>query len=158
MDLSRRALLSGAIGVGASSIAGCLGGDGSGNGEDCPTLPQEPAYGGWFEDTSNYDRTCDFREQDAVSVTVGAQGNLGYYAFGPPAVAVTTGTTVEWEWNGRGGSHDVQENNDRFDSGRPVDSEDETFEVTFEDPGVFRYFCSPHRSHGMKGAVFVGLE
>lgn len=157
MDLNRRAVLAGAAGFGTAGLAGCGALDDE-PARECPSLPQEPAYGGWFGDTSNYDRTCDLREQDDVSVTVGAQGNLGYYAFEPAAVAITSGTTVEWAWNGRGGSHDVQENNERFDSGRPVDSGDETFAVTFEDPGVFRYFCGPHRSHGMKGAVFVALE
>lgn len=45
-----------------------------------------------------------------------------------------------------------------FDSGSPVDSEDEVFEVTFTDPGVIKYFCTPHPQQGMMGAVFVALE
>lgn len=155
MEHSRRSVLACTAGLGAAGIAGCSGDDGS---EDCTDLPQEPAYGGWFSETTNYERTCDFREQDEVDVAVGARGNQGYYAYAPAAIAVTTETAVRWEWTGRGGSHDVQELNGVFDSGSPKDGEDVSFEVTFEDPGLFKYFCSPHRSLGMRGAVFVALE
>lgn len=155
MDLDRRSVLAGAASVGAGSVAGCFGDDPE---EDCPTLPQEPAYGGWLEKTTNYRQTCDFREQDAVEITVGVKANDAYWGFGPAAVAVAPGTDVRWTWNGRGGAHDVVELNERFDSGKPVDDESETFEVTFDEPGVFKYFCTPHRSQHMKGVVFVALE
>lgn len=143
--------------LGAVGLAGCTGDDG-GDGEDCLGLPQEPDYAGWFDDTSNYRETCDFRESDTVDVAVGVRANDAYWGFEPAAVAVTPGTTVRWEWTGRGGAHDVQENNGVFDSGRPVDREDATFQITFDEPGVYKYFCSPHRTQGMKGVVFVALE
>lgn len=157
MGYDRRSVLRGAAALGAVSLSGC-GGDGSENGEDCPGLPQEPDYAGWFDDTSNYQETCDFRASDTVDVRVGARGNDAYWAYEPAAVAISPGATVRWEWTGRGGTHDVQENNGVFDSGRPVDSEEATFEITFSEPGVYKYFCSPHRTQGMKGAVFVALE
>lgn len=155
MDLNRRSVLASAAAAGAGSVAGCFGNDPP---EDCPTLPQEPAYGGWLEKTSNYTKTCDFRGEDAVDVTVGVRANDAYWGYGPAAVAITPGSAVRWQWSGRGGSHDVVERNERFDSGKPVDSGKKTFEVTFDDPGVFKYFCTPHRSQDMKGVVFVALE
>lgn len=155
MDLTRRSLLAGTAMAGTGSVAGCFGNDPP---EDCPTLPQEPAYGGWLKGTSNYKKTCDFRGGDEVEVTVGAKGNDAFWGYGPAAVAITPGMMVRWKWNGRGGAHDVVELNERFDSGKPVDSESKTFEVTFDDPGVFKYFCTPHRSQEMKGVVFVALE
>jgi plastocyanin len=33
--------------------------------------------------------------------------------------------------------------------------EGETFEVTFEVPGTYRYVCLPHEDHGMRGTVVV---
>lgn len=158
MELDRRAVLSSVAGLGAAGVAGCTGGDDGGDGEDCPSLDQEPTYGGWFEETTNYEATCDLREADTVTVDVGARGNQGFYAYSPAAVAVTTGTTIEWQWTGKGGSHDVQELNGVFDSGSPKDSDERTYERTFESPGLFKYFCSPHRSLGMRGAVFVALD
>ena len=40
-----------------------------------------------------------------------------------------------------------------FTSGDLVDGPGHTFEQVFADPGVFKYYCSPHKSMGMKGAV-----
>jgi plastocyanin len=31
----------------------------------------------------------------------------------------------------------------------------ESFEVTFEDPGSYRYFCVPHEASGMTGRIVV---
>lgn len=32
---------------------------------------------------------------------------------------------------------------------------DETYEVTFETPGTYRYFCIPHETQGMTGTIVV---
>jgi plastocyanin len=34
-------------------------------------------------------------------------------------------------------------------------TEGETFSVTFDTPGTYRYYCIPHRSEGMTGTVIV---
>ena len=163
MDQDRRAALAktGAAVVGTVGLAGCGdilgGGDGNGDGQP-PMLPTEPNYGGWLADVSTYDGTVDRRGESDVTVRVGTSGDLGFYKFDPTAVAVSPGTTVTWEWTGRGGAHDVVELNGVFDSGDPVTREGYTFEYTFEAPGVFKYYCTPHREMEMKGAVFVALE
>lgn len=31
----------------------------------------------------------------------------------------------------------------------------ETYEVTFDEPGTYEYFCIPHESEGMRGKIVV---
>lgn len=152
---TRRSVLGALSGGGAAALTGCTGGD---EADDCERLPTEPRYADWFADTSNYRGTCDFRTADRASVRVGARGNDAFWAFAPAAIAITPGTLVSWEWTGRGGQHDVESATGAFDSGEPVESASESFTARFEQPGVYRYFCTPHESVGMKGAVFVALE
>jgi halocyanin-like protein len=158
----------------AGSLAGCLLGSPE-DGADDPstetptstptatpvaTAAAETAeidHGDWFADTDNFDgTTVDARDQGEVTVSVGADGNGGAFAFDPPAVQVDPGTTVVWEWTGEGGTHNVVELDESFSSGDPTDDPDATFEHTFEEEGLSKYYCNPHRSLGMKGAVVAG--
>ncbi|MFB6179016.1 MAG: plastocyanin/azurin family copper-binding protein, partial [Halorientalis sp.] len=41
-------------------------------------------------------------------------------------------------------------------SGTPVADAGVHFDYTFQDAGITTYYCEPHRSLGMKGAVAVG--
>ena len=114
-------------------------------------------YGGWFDGVDNYDgTTIDARGETQVTVSVGADGNGGAFAFDPPAVWVDSGTTVVWEWTGNGGRHNVVDVDEGFRSGDPVDDETATFEYPFDEERIYRYLCSPHQNLGMKGAVVVG--
>jgi len=119
-----------------------------------------PDFGGFLDSVGNFDGTVvDAQGQDQVSVAVGAQGNGGAFAFDPPAVHVDNGATVVWEWTGQGGGHNaVQDGGDTIDSGEPVASEGETYEVTFDTDGIYNYVCEPHESLGMKGSVVVGTD
>lgn len=162
-DLDRRTFVATTGTALATALAGCSGGgdssgDGSGGeGTDggssggSDTLDEEPNYDGWFENVDNYDATLDRTDQDSVTVTVGSGDGL---KFDPPAVAVSAGTTVTWEWSGQGGQHNVHAADDDFES-ELVDEEGHTFEYTFEETGVHKYKCDPHESVGMKGAVVV---
>lgn len=153
---TRRKLLVG-IGSGvAAGLAGCAseGGDPPGT----EYVSNEPDYKGWFEGVSNYKGTVEKRGENDVTVEVGVQGSSGFYKFGPAAVAVTPGTTVTWEWTGKGGTHNVVSRNDIFDSGDLVDAAGHTFTHTFDSPGIFYYVCAPHVTLGMKGAIFVALD
>lgn len=143
--------------VGVTGLSGCIGSGGDDDSGSCTKVDNEPSYKGWFNGVSNYKATCDFRDQDEVTVKVGTKGNFDYYKYSPPAIAISPGTSVTWEWTGRGGPHNVVAEKGAFNSGSPVQSSTETFEHTFDSPGIYRYFCTPHRDLGMRGAVFVAL-
>ena len=145
MALSRRQFVGAAAGTAALAATGTA------------TAQEEPDYGGWFDDVSNYDgTTVDRTDADSVEISVGAQGNNGAFAFDPPAVMVSPGTEVVWEWNGEGGGHNVVSDGDGpLDSGDPVSEAGTTYSHTFESEGMFKYVCVPHEALGMKGAVVV---
>jgi halocyanin-like protein len=112
-------------------------------------LTAEPA-------ASNYDSITSMGGMGSVTVDVGAEGNQGNYAFAPAAIAVETGTTINWEWTGKGSTHNVVSTGETdfdFDSGTA--KEEDSFSQTFEEAGVALYHCVPHKSLGMKGAVVV---
>ncbi|MFD1571435.1 halocyanin domain-containing protein [Halorubrum laminariae] len=135
---------------GSDGDSGSGGSDG-GSGGSVEYLSEDPDYGGWFDGVSNYDQTVDATGQDEVTVSVGAADGL---SFGPAAVAVSTGTTVVWEWTGQGGGHNVSAESGDFES-ETVSEEGHTFEHTFEETGTYEYACTPHETVGMKGAIVV---
>ena len=144
-DLSRRRILRGAgAALAAGALAGCLG-SGGGNAD---------SVDGHLSDANNYDGTVvDITGESEVTIAVGAGNGL---AFDPAAVRVDAGTTVTWEWTGRGGRHNVvaaEKSASEFESdlasGKGV-----TFRQTFES-GPQLYFCNPHRAQGMYGAVAI---
>lgn len=147
-------------------LAGCAGGNGGGGGgggDETPTATatddgddsDAASFDGWMENVSNYDGVVDNTGQSEVSVTVGAKANGGNFGFAPPAIRVDPGTAVVWKWNGKGGSHNVVEQDGAFES-ELTDEEGHTFSHTFESEGTAKYYCQPHKSVGMKGVVVVG--
>ncbi|MFB6143484.1 MAG: halocyanin domain-containing protein [Halorientalis sp.] len=115
-----------------------------------------PDFGGWLDDANNYDGTVvDKTGQDEVTIQVGAGNGL---AFAPAAVHVDAGARVHWEWTGQGGAHNVVGENRDFSSGAPVGEAGTVYERTFEQDGIVKYYCQPHRSSGMLGAVVVGTD
>jgi halocyanin-like protein len=120
------------------------------------TATAQASFDGWMSDVGNYDEVADETGSDEVTVTVGAEANGGNFGFGPAAVQVDPGTTVVWEWNGEGGQHNVvAEEGGDFESELSAEA-GFTFERTFEEATVAKYFCQPHRALGMKGVVVVG--
>lgn len=128
------------------------GGDGGAVGTvDAPEavaeyLPETSNYVGYMEDETDADRT---------PVDVGAEGNGGSFAFDPPALQVTPETAVVWEWTGGDDDHNVVERTEYFSSGDPVSGPEETFELDVQEIGTYLYYCRPHESVGMKGAIVV---
>ena len=152
MQLTRRTYLKavGALGLaGSAALAGCTSDPAPPTGK---LLDTEPAYGDWFDGVQGYSRTVDARGETEVEVTVGAKNAMGFFAFSPVAVAVSPGTTVTWTWAGKGGAHDVAAEDGSFASDL-TDRAGARFGHTFDAPGVYRYFCTPHRGMGMRGAV-----
>lgn len=97
-----------------------------------------------------------------ASGTASAQQRLtvvmGSNYFDPVGLRVEPGTTVRFEI--ADGSHSATAYPDRipedaaaFDSGVISDG---AFEHTFETPGTYDYYCTPHRSMGMVGRIVVG--
>ncbi|MCO8243078.1 MULTISPECIES: halocyanin domain-containing protein [unclassified Haladaptatus] len=131
-------------------LAGCSGnGDGdtgNGDGDSENTSVDE-----WLSSTDNYDSVTDMTGKDAVTVEVGPSGNE--YVFEPAAIRIDPGTTVTWQWVGSG-HHNVVATDGGFKSGPP--EKEATFEHTFDSAGKALYYCQPHKSMGMKGAVVVG--
>ena len=145
---TRRGLLRTGAGATAAAAAVAAG---------APTAAQTD-FEGWLSDVDNYEGTvADGTGRESVPVHVGAEGNGGAFAFSPPAVKVDPGTTVVWEWTGAGGQHNVVDDGGSFESDL-FQEEGTTYEQTFEEVGVVRYYCSPHRGVGMKGVVVVGTD
>ncbi|MFB6142250.1 MAG: halocyanin domain-containing protein [Halorientalis sp.] len=175
---TRRAFLGAGVTL-AAGIAGCASDGNGGTPTDTPTptetpgtVPgdQYPTVERWLTTTAvggaddSYGGTVvDARGRDTVTVDVGSEGNGGHFAFGPSAVLVSAGTTVEWVWTGEGGAHNVealpeeqlQESDYEFTSGEPVTAAGTEFTRTLEEPGIALYHCEPHLSLGMKGAIAV---
>ena len=107
----------------------------------------------------------------------GAGGTIDMIAgqrFDPDEIGVVVGDTVVWT-NESSETHtvtayedDAPEGADYFASGGFGSEDDarsnlsdglidpgETFEVTFDEPGTYKYFCLPHEGSGMKGTIIV---
>lgn len=138
-------LLAGCTDAGSGGNTGGNGGNGGNAGADGGSV------GDWLADTDNYDSVEDMTGTDSITVEVGAEGNSGSNAFAPPAVEISPGTTVTWKWVN--GYHNVIATDGQFESGEP--EQNATFEHTFETSGTALYYCEPHKSMGMKGAVVV---
>ncbi|MFC7077637.1 halocyanin domain-containing protein [Haloarcula halophila] len=110
----------------------------------------------WLATSGSFDGTVtDHDGSGPATVTVGAAGNGGNFAFSPPVLRIAPGTTVRWEWTGDGGGHNVVfEDHDIGSDG--IDHEPSaTFEHTFEADGIYRYYCAPHEAIGQRGAIIV---
>ncbi len=125
----------------------------------------QPDWGNWFTgqarggEVGNYTgSTVDRRGESEITITVGAEGNDGFFAFDPAAVWIDPGTTVKFEWTGEGGGHNVVSESGPagVDSGAPVAEPGVHFEHTFEASGINTYYCVPHLALGMKGGIAVG--
>jgi len=158
------------------SLAGCGGsgnGDGGaggdGTGEESPD-GNETDDGGTDENDQPPGADVlggpdDLRSDVTVEALVlDSDQGAGQNVFSPAVVWLEEGATITWE--NVSGSHSVtayHPNNDRsnriptaaasFNS--DVMSEGDTFEHTFDEPGVYNYYCTPHEGLGMVGLVIV---
>lgn len=94
----------------------------------------------------------DHRGSDAVEVT--ALDNV----FVDAAVRVDVGVTVTWENHGRS-THSVESRDGVSPAFGPTElSVGDDTAVTFDEPGIYEYYCHLHgdADHGMVGVVVVG--
>jgi len=148
--VTRRSLLRASAGAGAAAAgASALGGT---------AAAQDAGVDEWLSAVSNYDGVADETGSDEVTVEVGVQANDGPYGFGPAAVRVDPGTTVNFEWVSD--THNVvvesQPEDADWSGDEEINNEGYSYSHTFETEGVYLYFCQPHRAMEMKGAVVVG--
>ncbi len=146
--VARRTLLRGAGLAGAGLV---------GAGVSVPAAAQD-GFGGWLDDVGNYDgTTTDRTGQSEVTLEVGADGNGGTFAYEPPALRVSPGTTVTFEWTSDNHNVVVEDQPDDADwaGEASLENTEYTYSHTFETEGVYKYYCEPHLSLGMKGAVVV---
>lgn len=147
-----------AVGV---SLAGCPDDDPDPEPEPEPDTPEARVDEYLSENDANlYDETIDDRTgEEELTIEVGA-GNDGL-AYDPPAARIDVGTTIVWEWTGRGGAHNVNSDPERddtdfeFRSGDIIDEEGHTWSHTFEEDGVANYYCEAHRTVGHLGGLIV---
>lgn len=105
----------------------------------------------WLGRTAGFETIEDRTGESEVVVKVGAGNGLTY---APAAIRVDPGTTIRWEWTGRGGRHDVAfVNADVRGSLRSKPGAEYTH--SFAEPGEYRYECTPHAPAGMRGVVIV---
>ncbi|MFB6308407.1 MAG: halocyanin domain-containing protein [Haloarculaceae archaeon] len=152
--MNRREFIKTAGGTAGATAA--LSATGTAAGQEDGGSGGKPDYGGWFDGVSNFDSTVDKTGSSEVTVQVGVPNGGQPFGFGPAAVHVDTGTTVKWEWTGEGGGHNVVGQGNDLDSGSTVAEPGVHYEYTFEESGIYKYYCAPHQSLGMKGAVVVG--
>ncbi|WP_135366017.1 cupredoxin domain-containing protein [Halosimplex halophilum] len=96
--------------------------------------------------------------RQAAQVVAVADGGL---SFSPETFEIATGETVVWVWHSSG--HNVRPATTPSGSafsgtaGGDGDLYDEGHELsfTFETPGEYEYYCSPHRTAGMTGSFTV---
>jgi halocyanin-like protein len=152
-DLSRRALVRGVAGATAASTAAGTAAAQEGEGGGGSERPVWPSYVDGAKDGS-YE---NLRGESSVTVEVGA-GSDGL-AFSPTKIWIDTGTEVVFEWVSDG--HNVlpesqPEGAGWEGSGPALEDSGFTYSHTFETGGMYPYFCQPHESLGMKGAIAVG--
>lgn len=96
-------------------------------------------------------------------------GEGSQFHFMPHVGYVEPGTTVEWVHAGNGDSlHSVTSmhpeqpepalcppDSKPFNSG-PFGAKKDPYRHTFEEPGVYVYYCMPHKAFGMAAAMVVG--
>jgi len=171
--VSRRRTLQ-ALGIGGmAALAGCGGSESSAptadDGDDGSTGGSNDSEGESAEEAppgaDQIGGPDDLRSSATVeALSLDEDRGAGQFVFSPAVVWAEPGGTVTFE--DVSGSHSAtayHPNNDKpnrvptgaasFDSG--VMSAGETFEHTFEEPGVYDYFCSPHEGLGMVGIVVV---
>lgn len=162
-ELTRRRLLSTTTVAVAGVLAGCGGGGGGdSDGGDPATAAETQTEDGaqsvvseYLSSTSNYDGEIqDETGSSSVTVEVGTLANGGNFGFSPAAIRVDSGTTVRWVWTGEGSQHNVVDEDSAYES-ELVAEEGHEFEHTFESSGTSLYYCEPHKTLGMKGAVVV---
>lgn len=141
--------------AGLTSLAGCSGSNPNSSGGSNQTT------------TSDEQTTTSGTSKEGTKTVQMASREDGYY-FDPIGLFVDVGETVTWEI--QSGSHSstaykkgngvasvtrIPDGAKAWDSG-VLSKQGATYEHTFDTPGTYDYFCTPHKSMGMVGRIVVG--
>jgi halocyanin-like protein len=136
--------------------AGALGMRGAVVVEEKQSFSGSPKVDEWLSEYDEYTgRLTDKTGRSSVSVGVGAGHDGQNRSFSPVAIEVDPGTEIVFQWNGRGGTHDVYWEDGDFEPSRTTRDASNTYSVTIDEPGVYRYFCRTDRPYNGRGAVVV---
>lgn len=147
MFVTRRRLLEAAA-VGSIALAGCASEDGGGGGAQPGTGTETQT-----ETSPSDDQTGTAGDQAGTTV------EMVDTSFDPVRVSVAPGTAVEWV-NRDGFQHDVTATQFHdaaasWNFSETVSGSDST-SYTFDEAGVYEYYCSIHGEGAMCGVVLVG--
>lgn len=78
------------------------------------------------------------------------------YEYQPAELTIAPGTTVRWVNQERRANHDVYFADE--DLGSPRFFPEESWERTFDEPGVYPYHCRPHQERDMQGVIRVEVQ
>ena len=159
---TRRRFVAGAGVAVAVGIAGCTGSSNQESNGAGDQHGNQTGSGG--DDHSDAEGASLDGPNASATVTMATTDESSH--FEPHVVWVETGGTVTWELDS--GSHTttayaektdkpqrIPDGANAWDSGT-ISEQGETFEHTFETPGVYDYFCVPHEATGMLGTVVIG--
>lgn len=162
---TRRQLLKLAGTAAAVGLAGCsVGGQNRSRPTETPrSHDHESGHGDADQHGHDHDEGTPAHPSPSAEVAMRTEDDEQHYV--PHLVWIEPGGTVTWHVES--GAHDTvayHPENDRPlrmpEGATPWQSElleaGDSFEHTFEQPGVYDYFCTPHEAVGMVGTVIVG--
>jgi plastocyanin len=79
---------------------------------------------------------------------------ISNFAFSAPTVTISRGRSVRWR-SSTNTFHTITPDGHQAFAGRQMNGAGQIYEVRFDTPGRYRYYCEPHRSLGMSAEVIV---
>ena len=87
--------------------------------------------------------------------TVTVDGFGSNIRFVPETLTINEGDSVRFLWSGQLLPHNAVEVNELFNSGDAMSNVDYTYNFTYNQSGVYEFYCEPHRDLGMLGEITV---
>jgi plastocyanin len=87
--------------------------------------------------------------------TVTVDGFGSNIRFVPETLTINEGDSVRFLWSGQLLPHNAIEVNELFKSGEAMRNVDYTYNFTYNQSGVYEFYCEPHRDLGMLGEITV---
>lgn len=163
MPRSRRRLLAALAGSSTLALAGCTESTGDEDTTDTPTegeMESTPTNTSGGMETTASPTATEGGEMTATPTESEPVVRIPGFEYDPLRLSVEPGTTVEWV-NESSTGHDVVSAT-FHDKAADWSFESDTFggnesiTYTFQEEGVYEYYCSIHGQSSMSGAILVG--